>query len=182
MKGILRLCVAALLLVIATAPRYTLAQTTDDQDFQVVVPAVLSITAPPSAISQTHAETDADFALTTQQWVAKCNNVTGATIIFTLNQPFTHTTAPAFKRDARITVALDNSATDSAAVWAVAAPVAISTDYDLIVPLNSVTVAAASAAPGDATFDIDVEFLTGDYSTLANGTYATSVSATITAN
>jgi len=169
-------------LIVGSTASTSWAQATDDHTLEVAVPSVLTITAPVAALSENHAATDADFSLTTQQWVANCNSVAGATIIFTLEQPFIHTTAPTYKRDARMTVALDSGASDAAAAWVVAAPVAVATDYDLGVPLNSVTVAAASTAPGIATFDISVDFLTEDYSTLPNGTYTTSVSATITAN
>ncbi len=166
--------------LLATSTGY--AQLTGSQDMKVVVPSVLSITAPVAAICENHDETDADFALSTQQWVANCNGAAGATVIFSLDQPFTNMAAPAFKRDARITVSLDVANTDSVATWLVAAPVSISTDYDLAIPLNTVSVAAASILPGVATFNVTVEFVTDDYSTLPSGTYATCVSAIITAN
>ncbi len=44
------------------------------------------------------------------------------------------------------------------------------------------TVQAVSSAPGDATLNLTVTFITTDFSTLLAGNYTSTVTATITAN
>lgn len=165
-----------------SAPRCAYSDLTDTQTYCVSVPAVLSCTSPAPLVLETHNEADGDFALTTQQWVSECNNGIGGATLFTLTQPFIHEDDATIKCDAGLTISIDNTATDALANWLVVGPVTVRTFYDVAVPINSATVLAVSTAAGNATFNVDVAFLTGEFSTIPAGKYETTVTATITAN
>ena len=159
------------------------AQITTSQTFRVVVPSVMSLTTPQATLTETHTGNNNNFVMTRQQWVAISNAPAGANITFTLTKPFLHTTLPLlYKRDARMTVSVDASGTDAVANWLVIAPIAVQTGYLLTIPINQVSIVALSTGPGKGTINVDVEFLTNNYSTLLQGTYETVVTATIAAN
>lgn len=158
------------------------AQTSDSETFCLAVPALVSIAAPTPLVTAAHDQTDANFAFPTQQWVATCSNANGATVTFELEQPFIRTTTPIAKRDAAMTITLDNAGTDPGANWTVIAPITVQTFYEFLIPIESVTIAAASTNAGTATFNVDVEFVTVDYSAIPEGKYETTVTGTITAN
>jgi hypothetical protein len=152
------------------------AQATDNQVFTVTVPTVLTITGPAN-VSVNHDASNNDQVFSAQQWTASVNDVDGATVIFQTNQAFTHSTATAYKRDAKLDLAIASS--DPTASWAVST----ATDQTNYAGADGVAaVQASSTAPGDAAFDLTVTFITTDFSSLAAGDYTTTVTATLTAN
>lgn len=155
----------------------TLFAATGNQVFTVTVPAVLTITPPVATVTITHDESDNNQAFAAQQWVAAQNSANGATISFATNQAFTHASNASHKRNAKLDLALFSS--DAAASWSVSTA---SDQTDHAGGDGVATVQAASTAPGDARLNLTVTFLTSDFSTLLQGNYTTTVTATITAN
>jgi hypothetical protein len=149
---------------------------TDSQVFTVTVPAVLTVSGP-NDVSLTHDKSDANQAFAAQPWTASSNSGAGATINFSTNQAFTHVSDSSFKRDAKLDLAITSS--DAPASWSVTT----ATDQTNHAGADEVaTVQAASTAPGDVALNLTVTFLTSDFSTLLQGDYTTTVTATITAN
>lgn len=167
------------LLAAALAVSRANAQATDTEGFTVTVDAVLTVTAPSASVSITHDQSDLNQAFGAQQWTVQQNATAGASISFSTDQAFTHTTATTFKRDAKLDLALASS--DSGSGWAVSTATD-QTDYGAATPDGVATVQAASTAPGDAAFDLTVTFVTSDFSTLAAGNYTTTVTGTLTSN
>lgn len=161
----------------ATSATVAFGQVNDTESFTVTVPAVLTITAPANGVTITHDGTDANNAFAVQTWSITQNPVNGATAVFSTNQVFTHATAPAFKRDVRLNLAVN--ASDAAAGWTVGTA-ADTTNFGTSDEVA--TVQASSTAPGDATLNLTVTFLTVDFSTLAQGDYSLTVTGTLTAN
>ena len=155
------------------------AQVSDTETFTVTVPATLTITPPAASVSVAHDQTDNDQVFSAQQWLVTQNGSAGATVTFATNQAFTNTVATTIKRNAKLDLALASS--DSGSGWAVSVA-SDQTDYANVTPDEVATVQAASTAPGDAAFDLTVTFITTDFSTLASGSYVTTVTGTITAN
>ena len=153
------------------------AQTTASQQFNVVVPSVLSITAP-AAVSINHNQTDANQVFPAQSWVAQCNNSLGAVLNMSTATAFRNTVgATTYKRNAQLALALASS--DAGSGWSVTT----ASDATNYAGADEVaTVSARSTAPGDASFNLTVTFLDTDFSVLAAGTYTTVVTGTITAN
>ena len=152
------------------------AQATDNQVFTVTVPTVLTITGPAN-VTVAHDQSDSNQAFAAQQWTASVNDVDGATVIFQTNQAFTHTVASSYKRNAKLDLAIASS--DAGANWSVST----ATDQTNYAGADGVAaVQASSTAPGDAAFNLTVTFITTDFSSLAAGSYTTTVTATLTAN
>lgn len=165
---------SALFVVVANGS--LVAQTTDSQKFRVVVPSNISIT-PPAEVGITHDESEDDQAFPQQQWLVKGNVVGGLSVSFATATPFTHTSAPDFKRDARLNLAVTSSL--GPATWTVD-QATDQTDYQA--NDRQAIVLASSDGVGRATFDLGVEFITNGAGTFAAGNYETIIVGTVTAN
>lgn len=154
------------------------AATTETQSNTVTVPSVLAITAP-AAATKTHDAADANQALPAATWTVDQNQVSGSTATFSVSAPFVHATATTIKRNCKLDLAISTS--ESAAGWSVTTATD-QTAYAAVTPDNAASVSATSTAAGNATLGVTVTFLDTDYSTLATGSYATTVTGTITAN
>ena len=96
---------------------------------------------------------------------------------FSTNQAFTNTTDSNYKRDARLGLATASST--GPATWTIGTSTD-STDY-----ANGdgvATVTASSDKPGQASFNLSVDFLTVDAAQVAEGSYETTVIGTVTEN
>lgn len=152
------------------------AQITDSQKFTVNVPTNISITAPVDQ-AITHDETDSNQSFPLQTWSVVGNTVAGVTVSLAVDQPFTHTADPSYRRDVQMGFAIKN--TSGPGTWTLTQS-SDTTDYDA----NDLvaTVGASSNGTGSATFDLAISFITGTYGSFAAGTYETTVVGTVTAN
>jgi len=151
------------------------AQTSDSQTFNVVVPSVLSITAPPD-ISINHDQSDANQVFPAQGWLAKSNNGIGATVSFSTATEFRATVgATTYSRNAQMNLGVGSAEAGSG--WATVVSSATATSAAPVA-----TVSAASSAPGDGTLNLTMTFVDSDFSLLPAATFSTTVTATITAN
>ena len=149
---------------------------TASQKFRVIVPTSISITAP-NEIEMTHDQSDNDLSFPNQAWVVKANVLSGVTVGFAVQSPFVHTTDATFKRDARLSLAVNSSL--GPATWTVTTA---SDQTDYANADDSASVVAESNGVGRATFDLAVQFITNDFGTFAAGNYETTVVGTVTAN
>jgi hypothetical protein len=154
-------------------------QVTATERFRVTIPSNLSITAPAALASLTHDESSNNQVFGAQQWNVRANRAVGATVTFSTNQAFTHTTNSSFKRDARLDLAIASS--DGPALWSIINP-SDQTNYAAGVPDEVAVVQARSVLPGRATFNLTVTFITGVYETLAEGDYEMVVTGTVASN
>ena len=155
---------------------FAMAQTSGSQKFRVVVPTSISITAP-NEVEINHDESDNDQSFDPQQWIVKANVTQGVNVSFATTTPFTHTTLPQFKRDARL--GLSTASSIGPAEWEVTQETD-QTDYANDDGVALVT--AVSNGVGRATFNLAVQFITDDYGTFAAGTYESTVVGTVSAN
>lgn len=155
---------------------------TDSQTFEVYVPPRLTgrvAIQGPVNIRIYHDGTDNDQTFTDQRWNVGCNNARGARVTFETRSAFRLTGGGApIERDARIELGILSS--EAPAGWTVTVPVA-QTNYTGPPAASRVSVAAESFAPGDATFNLRVHFITDDFATLRQGDYNMRVVGTITA-
>lgn len=175
MKRIVLAIVAAAAAVVG-APAGAQAQLTDSdtQTFTVTIAPVISINAPiTGGVTIAHNTLDANQAFAAQTWTAISNNGAGATVDFVIT-PFSNGTT---QRNARLTTGLASS--DAGSGWSMTT-ITGTTDYTSGTP--NATVSAASTAPGNATFGLNVTFLDTDYSLLPAGSFVSTVTGTITAN
>ncbi len=150
----------------------------DTQDYTVTVSSTLTITAPAAALI-THDGGDANQAFTSQDWTIACNDPLGSTVQFGVSAPFTHTTDASYQADVKLDLALGT--VDGAANWTVGTATD-TTDHANATPDPAAMVSASSTAAGDATLSLTVTFVQSDFSVLAAGDYAVTVTGTITAN
>lgn len=158
------------------------AQTTSSQTFEVYVPPRLSgrvAIQGPVNIRIFHDGTNNDQSFADQRWDVGCNNARGANVTIETRTAFRHTGGGApIKRDARIQLGILSA--DAPAGWVVTVPAA-QTNYRAGIAGERVSVAAESFAPGDATFNLRVQFITEDFASLRQGDYDMRVVGTITA-
>lgn len=167
--------IAAVVLAFAAS---ALAATSGSQSYTMNVPSVLSVSGPGDVVIA-HDHSDSNNSFGVQQYAVSGNQRLGATVTFATSQAFTHSTASSYKRNARLDLAIASS--DLLALWLVTTA-SDQTDYRAATPDGTAQVAAASALSGNATFNLTVTFLTEDFSTIATGSYSTTVTATLTAN
>ncbi len=152
------------------------ASNTGNQTSTVTVPQTLTIT-PPSAQSLTHDETDNNQVFSAQQWEVISNAAAGVTVTFSTPTAFVHTTNNAYKRDARLGLAVGSSS--GPATWTVST----ATDQtDYANADETASVVGASDNAGNAVFNLTVTFITGEYGVFASGTYDMTVTGTVVAN
>ncbi len=169
-----RLSLVAASLCLCLSPA-ALAANTGSQTFSVVVPTSISITAP-AAVTLTHDESDNPQAFPAQTWTVRGNNATGVTVSFATANAFTHSTNPAFKRNARLGLSLG---TVQGGQWTVTVP----TDETNIANNDEIAqVTASSVGAGRANFNLAVTFVTEEFGVFAAGNYATTVVGTVSAN
>lgn len=173
---ILASAAVAVLLISSSAFAQGLPPQTASQKFTVRVPSNISITAP-SDILITHDQTDNNQAFPAQSWLVKGNTLAGVSVTFATNQAFTHTANAAFKRNAKLDLALGTTA--GPATW----NVTTATDTTNYAGNDGVAqVAATSNGVGRANFNLSVTFITDLFDTFASGDYETTVTGTVTAN
>ena len=127
------------------------AQVSDTETFNVTVAPSLSITAPSPSVTIAHDTTDGNQAFAAQTWQVQTNARNGATVVFSTNQAFTHTTDNTYVRDARLDLSIASAS--PAANWGVT----VATDQTDFATADGVaTVQAASTKAGNATFDLTV--------------------------
>lgn len=147
----------------------------NSQTFNVVVPSVITITAP-SAVSINHNQTDANQVFPVQAWSAKCNNGIGGTVSFSTNNAFLAVVnGTTYKRHAQLNLAVGSA--DAGSGWNTLIASDTTTASDEVA-----TVSAVSLKPGDATLNLTMTFLDTDFSVLPAATFALTVTATISAN
>lgn len=166
---------AAIVVALASFANSAHAQTSASQQFKVVVPSKISITAP-AAATITHDETDNAQAFPAQSWVVKGNIGAGVNVSFATQDTFKHDTLP-FERNAALALALGT--TQGPATWTVTTA-ADQTDYAS--SDNVATVAASSNGVGRANFDLTVSFITEEFGVFAAGDYNMTVVGTVAAN
>ena len=146
--------------------------TTATQSNTVTVPSVLTVTAP-AAGTLTHDGNDTNQALAPADWTVASNGASGAAISFEVIAPFVGPMD--YKRDVKLDLTVSTSDTGSGWETSVATAQTNGTT-------SSATVTAASTAAGNASLTLGVTMLNSDYSTMAAGSYTTTVTATLSAN
>jgi hypothetical protein len=149
---------------------------TDTQGFTVTVEAGLAITAPADAVI-IHDLSDDGQVFAAQRYTVASNAVLGAAVSFAVSQPFTHSLDSQYRRDVKLDLAIFEA--DPLALWSVT-QASGQTDYEG--GSSSAQVTASSLLAGNASFDLTVTFLSSSGSTLPAGDFATTVTATVTAN
>jgi hypothetical protein len=173
MLNVRNFCVAVCLSL--TVVGVASAQQTANQTFDVTVPVSLSISAPTASVALTHDKSDNIQNFASQQWSVAGNNGTGVTVSFATATPFTHTANNTYKADARLALSLGTTTGSTFTVTT-------ATDTsNFVANDNSASVAADSNGPGSAQMNLAVSFITGNFNTLAAGTYRTIVTGTIAA-
>jgi len=152
------------------------AATSGSQVLTVIVPTNISIVAP-TAATLTHDQTDNPQAFPTQNWVVRGNSNAGVNVSFATANPFVHSTLPAFKRDAKLNLAVGT--TQGPAAWTVGVA-QDQTNYLLNDGIASVT--ATSTGVGRANLSLSVTFVTEEFGVFAAGDYSTTVTGTVAAN
>lgn len=171
---------AVWLLLIGTAAAQGAA--TRSQTFEVYVPPRLTgrvAIQGPVNVRIYHDGTNNNQTFSDQRWDVGCNNAQGARLQLETRSAFRLTGGgPPVRRDARIELGILSQ--EAGAGWIVTTPVA-QTNYAAGVGAERVSVYAESFAPGDATFNLRVHFLTVDYTTLRQGDYNMRVVGTVSA-
>ena len=153
---------------------------TGTQRFRVNVPSNMTITAPANPGALPHPENDSDVTFGAETWDVLANNRTGATVVFSTTTPFQHETlGAAFERDVKLDLAINSSS--GPANWALDTS-SDQTDYAATPADDDSAVQASSDAPGKASFDLTVTFLTVQWDTLVDGNYDVIVTGTLSAN
>ena len=151
-------------------------QATGTQTLKVVVPTSISISAP-SAASINHDETNLAQSFPAQQWVVKGNAKSGVNVTFSTGSAFVNNNDATQKRDAKLTLALGDTA--GPGTWTLG-NATDTTDY-----LNndgSAQVSASSNGVGRANLNLTVQFQTVEYGLFAAGDYTTVITGTVAAN
>ena len=126
----------------------------------------------------THNGTNSDQAFGIQQWEIRDNARRGATVTFETRTAFRNTSGSSvMKRDARLQMSIARQ--EAGATWVVT-QLTDQTNYGA--GDEFAVVSATSTTVGDAPFNLNVTFLTSDFSTLRAGVYSTTVIGTVTAN
>lgn len=173
-------CIMHCAIVLICCPCFAFAQSSgsDSMGFSLQNPTILGgrvrINGPPN-ITLHHHQRDDDLNFGTQQWSVICNANRGAEVRF--RTQFAFRNGNNHQRDAKLDLSIARS--DPAANWTVTQASDV-TDY--INRDREAVVTAESDAAGNATFNLNVTFITGNFSTLRSGTYRTTVFGTITAN
>ncbi len=153
---------------------------TDNQKFTVTVAKNVSITAPVAdqSVPMADPESNANVSFPAQVWNVKGNTHTGVAVTFSTDQAFTNTTDSAYKRDAQLTLA--EASHTGPATWTIGGTGTDSTDYAGGDGVATVTV--TSDKPGQANFNLTVDFLTVDAAQVAEGDYEMTVTGTVSEN
>lgn len=165
------------ILTILTAWLAPTASAQDEKRFKVHVPPFMQLVAVSADGLKTHPMTGSDVTFSNQRWRARTSSATGSTIRFSTDHAFRNLTSPAYKRDVRLR--LTRIVGTGRAGWAFDT-ITDTTDYangDEIA-----TVQVSGNGPGTASFFMDITFITGNLSTLAEGQYQLTVVGTITEN
>ena len=158
-----------LLLLICIAPGTASGQT---QVFGVTVPGLVSMNSVKDLAEITHDETENDQLFPWQFWTVSNLNSAGATVTFSTNRVFTHTTLPSSKRDVRLILRK---------WWAPRWRITQrrdTTDYSS--GDETATVTAESNRAGSGIFRLGVDFIEKSFATTEGGFYEMTVIGTIT--
>ena len=152
---------------------------TGTQTFSVVVPSNISITAPASPAALTLPDnSDLTLSFPAQSWAVKGNSRNGVAVTFAVAQPFVNASDTSYKRDARLSLSAAGTPTGPG-VWTIGTATD-STNY--AASDNVAAVSVTSNRTGQANFNLGVEFLTVENDEVAEGTYSTVVTGTVSAN
>lgn len=167
--------------VVVAYSQSALGQTTDSQVFNVVVPTLVSITAPSTDTIDTTDpadQTDGPMTFTGDNiWTCTCNAGNGANVAFTADGPFENNGDLVA---AGLALAVDAANSNVAANWTVDVPTG---NTGTASATAGATVSASSDSPGTGSLELTVTFdNSGTYSDLVAGTYSMTVTGTITAN
>lgn len=145
--------------------------------FAVSVVPFMSLEALRGPTSADHPLTPGNVVLADSRWRARSSSATGSTVTFETSHSFWNTTDGITKRDAILR--LTRLQGPPAGGWNIDVAQA-QTDFG---NGNEVaTVIMSSTAPGMQMARLEVEFVTGDVSTLKNGSYQLTVIGTISQN
>lgn len=151
---------------------------TDSQFFLVNVPARISIVPPNPGVSTPYGGTgNADIRFARQNWLAKSNSLTGATVLFETTTCFLHDTEATSKRDGRLALRVNSQS--GPGLWTVSRASDTTNYYS---GDEVARVQAYNNGPGQADLGLTVTFLTGIGADLVAGDYSLTVVGTITAN
>lgn len=157
-------------------PALVWGQTSGSEIFEVTVASTMSIVAPPAA-AIVHDTSDNDQVFPVQNWLAHTTGLTGANVTLEAQSPFTNAADASFQRDVRLDLAISSS--DATANWTVTSSTA-QTSYGT--GQTTAAVAAQSSGPGLGQLGLTVTFVETGYSSLAAGSYLTTVVGTISSN
>lgn len=152
------------------------AQTTANQTLKVVVPTSVSISAP-TGVTINHDETNSAQSFPAQPWVVKGNAKSGVNVTFSTGSAFVNKDDATQKRDAKLTLALGDTAGPGA--WTIG-NATDTTDYAKNDEVAQVT--ASSNGVGRANLNLTVQFQTVEYGLFAAGEYSTVITGTVAAN
>lgn len=149
----------------------------DDQNYTLNVIPFMSLEALRGPNFAEHPLTADNVVLSDSRWRARSSSTTGSTVTFETNHSFWNTTAPEIKRDAILRLTrLQGPPTGG---WTITVA-EDQTDYASGDEVASVSM--ASVGPGMQMVRMEVEFITGNLSTLRGGNYELVVTGTITQN
>lgn len=146
-------------------------------DYSVFIPASMSLEAMRPPDSATHPMTPANVVLSDSRWRARSSSTTGSTVTFRTDHSFWNLDGSGYKRDA--IVRLTRLQGPPHGNWTIDVA-QDQTDYANGDEVAQVTM--SSTAPGMQMVRMEVEFVTGDLSTLRGGDYQLTVIGTITQN
>lgn len=151
-------------------------QTSGNQSYKVIVPTSISISAP-AAVTITHDQSNAAQPFPPQPWVVKGNIRNGVNVTFTTGSAFVNKDDATQKRDAKLTLAIGDTAGSGA--WTLGT----ATDKTNYLQSDEVAqVTASSNGVGRANLNLTVEFETVEFGLFAAGEYSTVITGTVTAN
>jgi hypothetical protein len=164
------------LVLVAAAPTAALAQSTASQRYVVHVPPKVSVRAPADAFLDFDRGAEIQ-SFPAQHWEVSGSSRGGVTAVFSTDQAFTNEADSTHKRDAAIQLRI--AETSGSAVWRLDAPIS-QTDYAH--GNERAVVQASSDSAGQAMFDLNVSFISGNDATLQDGSYSLTVTATVTSH
>ena len=166
-----------ILSVIAASGALVTSTDADDQNYTLKVIPFMSLEALRGPDFAEHPLTADNVVLSNSRWRARSSSSTGSTVTFETNHSFWNTTIPGNKRDAILRLTrLQGPPTGG---WSIA----VAQDQTNYASGDEVaSVSMASVGPGMQMVRMEVEFITGNLSTLRGGNYELVVTGTITQN
>jgi len=169
--------VALAAVLLTSADRAAMAQSTSQGIFCITVSEAIGIVGPTAPVAIYHDGTINANVFPPATWSCIANDADGSVATFTTLTGMVNSAQPLIARDCKLDLTVTSADAGSGWTTTVASD---QTDITAVIPDLSATVQAESTGPGNATLDLTVSFLTGDLSTLSPGIYCATVVATIT--